>query len=132
MIKGTTLKTDLTEFRVGDTVRVFHKIIEGTRERVQIFNGIVIAMKGTGINRNFTVRRIAFGEGMEKVFPFHSPRIEKIEVTRHGKVRRSKLYYLRSKVGKKAKVKEEAHVYGETPIEVAAAAQPAATPAASV
>lgn len=106
MIKGTTLREDLPEFAIGDTVKVHHKIVEGTRERIQVFNGIVISIKGTGVSKNFTVRRIAFNEGMEKIFPMNSPRIEKIEVMKKGKVRRAKLYYLRKKVGKQARVKE--------------------------
>ena len=113
LIKGTQVK-ELAPFAIGDTVKVHHKIVEGTRERVQVFNGIVIGMKGTGINRNFTVRRVAFGEGMEKVFPFSSPRVEKVEVIKKGSVRRAKLYYLRGRIGKKARVKEQAKVYGET------------------
>ena len=105
LIKGTELR-ELADFTIGDTIKVHHKIVEGTRERVQVFNGIVIGIKGHGINRNFTVRRVAFGEGMEKVFPFASPRVEKVEVIKRGEVRRAKLYYLRDRVGKKARVKE--------------------------
>ena len=91
---------------VGDTVRVHLKVKEGNRERIQIFEGTVIAKKHGGIEETFTVRRISYGIGVEKVFPVHAPSIEKIEVVRHGKVRRAKLYYLRDRVGKKAKVKE--------------------------
>ncbi len=94
------------EFRVGDTVDVHVKIVEGEQERVQIFHGTVIARKGRGIRETFTVRRIVQGEGVERVFPLLSPRIAKVEVRRHGKVRRSKLYYLRQRVGKATKVKE--------------------------
>ena len=94
-------------FCIGDTVKVHSKIIEGETERIQIFKGIVIARKGSGIQETFTVRRVAFGNGMERVFPLNSPRIAKIEVERKGKVRRSKLYYLRDRVGKSARVKEK-------------------------
>ena len=91
---------------VGDTVRVHLKVKEGNRERIQVFEGTVIAKKHGGINETFTVRRISYGIGVEKVFPLHAPSIEKVEVVRHGKVRRAKLYYLRDRVGKAAKVKE--------------------------
>lgn len=91
-------------FRVGDTLRVHTRIIEGEKERIQIFTGTVIARKGTGISETFSLHRVAYGTGMERVFPLHSPRIAKIEVTKHGKVRRAKLYYLRGTSGKKSKV----------------------------
>ena len=91
---------------VGDTVRVHLKVKEGNRERIQVFEGIVIAKKHGGIEETFTVRRVSYGVGVEKVFPVHSPSVEKIEVVRHGKVRRAKLYYLRGRVGKAAKLKE--------------------------
>ena len=91
---------------VGDTVRVHLKVREGNRERIQVFEGTVIAKKHGGIEETFTVRRISYGVGVEKVFPVHAPSIEKIEVVRHGKVRRAKLYYLRNRVGKAAKIKE--------------------------
>ena len=91
---------------VGDTVRVHLKVKEGNRERIQVFEGTVIAKKRGGIEETFTVRRVSYGVGVEKVFPVHAPSIEKIELVRHGKVRRAKLYYLRSRVGKAAKVKE--------------------------
>ena len=91
---------------VGDTVRVHLKVKEGIRERIQVFEGTVIAKKHGGIEETFTVRRVSYGVGVEKVFPVHAPSIEKIELVRHGKVRRAKLYYLRSRVGKAAKVKE--------------------------
>lgn len=94
-------------FAIGDTVKVHSKIIEGNTERVQVFKGIVIAKKGSGIQETFTVRRVAFGNGMERVFPVNSPRIAKIEVERKGKVRRAKLYYLRDRIGKAARVKEK-------------------------
>lgn len=98
---------DRPSFEIGDTVKVHSKIVEGSTERVQVFKGIVIAKKGSGIQETFTVRRVAFGNGMERVFPLNSPRIAKIEVERKGKVRRAKLYYLRDRVGKAARVKEK-------------------------
>ena len=91
---------------IGDTVRVHLKVKEGNRERIQVFEGTVIAKKHGGIQESFTVRRISYGVGVEKVFPVHAPSVEKIEVVRHGKVRRAKLYYLRNRVGKAAKIKE--------------------------
>ena len=91
---------------IGDTVRVHLKVKEGNRERIQVFEGIVIAKKHGGIEETFTVRRVSYGVGVEKVFPVHSPSVEKIELVRHGKVRRAKLYYLRDRVGKAAKIKE--------------------------
>ena len=109
MIKAFTneqLKKEVPQFNVGDTVRVHNKIVEGTRERIQLFEGTVIAKKNGGISETFTVRRISYGVGVEKTFPLHSPRVEKVEVIRTGKVRRAKLYYLRNRVGKAAKVKE--------------------------
>lgn len=93
------LKTDVPQFRIGDTVRVHNKIKEGTRERVQLFEGTVIARKSGGISETFTVRRVAYGVGVEKTFPLHSPNVEKVEVIRRGKVRRAKLYYVRDRVG---------------------------------
>ena len=100
------MKEELPEAKVGDTVRVHVRIKEGSRERIQVFEGTVIAKKHGGIEETFTVRRISYGIGVEKVFPVHAPSIEKVEVVRHGKVRRAKLYYLRKRVGKAAKVKE--------------------------
>ena len=101
------IKTDLPELKIGDTVKVHAKIKEGNRERIQIFEGTIIAMKHSGINKTVTVRRISYGVGVEKTFPVHSPNIAKFEVVRHGKVRRAKLYYLRDRVGKAAKVQEK-------------------------
>ncbi len=102
------VKKDATVFSIGDTVRVHNKVVEGEKERIQIFAGVVIARKGNGIQEAFTVRRISYGEGVERVFPLHSPRIEKIEVEHRGKVRRAKLYYLRDRIGKGAvKVKDK-------------------------
>ena len=100
------LKAEPPVVTVGDTVRVHLKVKEGNRERIKIFEGTVIAKKHGGIEETFTVRRISYGIGVEKVFPLHAPSIEKVEVVRHGKVRRAKLYYLRDRVGKAAKVKE--------------------------
>ena len=99
-------KAETPNVAIGDTVRVHLKVKEGTRERIQVFEGTVIAKKHGGIEETFTVRRISYGIGVEKVFPVHAPSIEKVEVVRHGKVRRAKLYYLRKRVGKAAKVKE--------------------------
>ena len=105
-IEAKQIKENAENFSVGDTVKVFFKIVEGTTERVQVFEGIVIAKNNSGIRKTFTVRKISYGVGVERIFPMHSPRIEKIEVVRRGRVRRAKLYYLRSRVGKAAKVKE--------------------------
>ena len=105
-IEAEQLKAEVPQFSVGDTVKVYGKIKEGNRERIQVFEGTVIAKKHGGIEETFTVRRISYGVGVEKVFPVHAPSIEKIELVRHGKVRRAKLYYLRDRVGKAAKVKE--------------------------
>jgi large subunit ribosomal protein L19 len=101
-IEQEQLKEDVAEFNVGDTVKVHCRVVEGGKERVQIFAGIVIAKGGTGINSAFTVRKISYGEGVERVFPVHTPRIAKIEVVTKGKVRRAKLHYLRDRVGKRA------------------------------
>ena len=100
------MKSEVPTLNIGDTVKVHCRIKEGERERIQIFEGTIIAKKHGGINETFTVRRVAYGCGAERVFPVHSPNVEKIEVVRRGKVRRAKLNYLRSRVGKKAKVKE--------------------------
>jgi large subunit ribosomal protein L19 len=99
------LKGDIPAFKVGDTVRVHTRIIEGDKERTQIFTGTVIARKGNGLSETFSVHRVAFGEGMERVFPVHSPKVAKIEIMKRGDVRKSKLYYLRGTSGKKSKVK---------------------------
>jgi large subunit ribosomal protein L19 len=101
------MKAEVPEVRVGDTVRVHVKIKEGSRERVQVFEGTVIAKKHGGLEETFTVRRLSYGVGCEKVFLLHSPHIVKVETVRHGKVRRAKLYYLRDRLGKAAKVKEK-------------------------
>jgi len=99
------LKQNLPSFQVGDSIKVHTRIIEGEKERIQMFTGTVIARKGTGISETFSLHRVAYGEGMERVFLLHSPRIAKIEIVKHGKVRRAKLYYLRGTSGKAAKVK---------------------------
>ncbi|MDI1795091.1 50S ribosomal protein L19, partial [Staphylococcus aureus] len=99
-------RTDLPSFRPGDTLRVHVRIIEGTRERIQVFEGVVIKRRGGGVSETFTVRKISSGVGVERTFPLHTPKIEKIEVKRRGKVRRAKLYYLRSLRGKAARIQE--------------------------
>jgi large subunit ribosomal protein L19 len=106
MIEAAQLKQNLDRFAVGDTVKVFFKIVEGKTERVQLYEGLVIAVKGAGVRKTFTVRKNSYGVGVERIFPLHSPRVEKVEVSRRGKVRRAKLYYIRDKVGKGAKIKE--------------------------
>ena len=100
------LKTEVTQFNIGDTVKVYVRITEGEKQRIQLFEGTVIARRGSGISETFTVRRVSYGVGVEKTFPIHSPNVEKIEIFRRAKVRRAKLYYLRDRVGKAAKVKE--------------------------
>ncbi|MDO4581167.1 MAG: 50S ribosomal protein L19 [Bacillota bacterium] len=106
MLEQEQLKNDLPELRPGDTVQVHVKVVEGARERIQVFEGVVIKLQGGGIRETVTVRRVAYGVGVERTFPIHSPRIEKIVVKRHGKVRRAKLYYLRNLTGKAARIKE--------------------------
>ncbi len=106
MISESSMKQEVPEIAIGDTVKVHVRIKEGDKSRIQIFEGTVIAMKHGGISRTFTVRRVAHGCGIERVFPLHSPSVDKVELVRHGKVRRAKLYYLRDRVGKAAKVKE--------------------------
>jgi large subunit ribosomal protein L19 len=101
------LRQDIPSFRPGDTLRVYVKVVEGSRERIQLFEGVVIKRRGGGISETFTVRKISYGVGVERTFPLHSPRIEKIEVVRRGKVRRAKLYYLRNLRGKAARIKEK-------------------------
>ena len=107
-IEQQQIKQDLPEFHVGDNVKVHYRITEGNRERIQVFQGDVIRRQGESVRETFTVRKISFSIGVERTFPVHSPKIEKIEVTRKGDVRRAKLYYLRNKVGKAAKIKEKA------------------------
>ena len=105
-IEKDYLKENVPELRTGDTVKVHVKVVEGTRERIQVFEGIVIQTGKSGLKENFTVRRVAHGVGVERTFMIHSPRLDKIEVLRHGQVRRARLYYLRDKVGKQARIKE--------------------------
>ncbi len=100
------LKTDIPDFRPGDTVRVDVKVVEGTRERIQAFEGVVIKRRGGGLSETFTVRRVAYGVAVERCFPIHSPRVDKIVVVRQGRVRRAKLYYMRDRFGKAARIKE--------------------------
>lgn len=106
-IESEYLKEDLPEFKSGDTVKVNVKVIEGNRERIQTFEGVIIAANGSGVNKTITVRKLSFGVGVERIFPVHAPIVDSIEVVRKGKVRRSKLYYLRDRVGKSAKIKED-------------------------
>jgi large subunit ribosomal protein L19 len=106
-VEADYLNKDAVKLEIGDYVKVSFKVIEGSRERIQVFEGTVIGMRGEGVKETFTVRKIAYGVGVERVFPVHSPKIAGIEVVRHGKIRRAKLYYLRSRVGKAARVKEK-------------------------
>ena len=106
-IEQGQMKTELPQFKVGDTVRVHGKIVEGTKERIQVFEGVVIKRQNGGVRETFTVRRLSYGVGVEKTWPIHSPRVDKVEVVRRGIVRRAKLFYLRDRIGKAAKVKEE-------------------------
>ena len=106
LVERPYLRDDLPEFRPGDTVKVHVRVVEGERERVQVFEGIVIRRRGSQLSETFTVRKMSFGVGVERTFPIHSPMISKIDVSTHGDVRRAKLYYLRERIGKKAKVKE--------------------------
>ncbi|HET6468002.1 MAG TPA: 50S ribosomal protein L19 [Geminicoccaceae bacterium] len=106
LVERLTAERAVPEFQAGDTVRVNVKVIEGTRERVQAFEGVVIARRNRGLNSSFTVRKISYGEGVERVFPLYSPRLESIEVVRRGRVRRAKLYYLRGRTGKAARIAE--------------------------
>ncbi|NLP37209.1 MAG: 50S ribosomal protein L19 [Firmicutes bacterium] len=105
-IEAEQKRTDLPQFSPGDTVRVHYKVVEGTRERIQVFEGVVIKRQGGGLRETFTVRRISYGVGVERTFPLHSPKIDKLEVVRRGIVRRAKLYYLRKRTGKAARIKE--------------------------
>lgn len=105
-IEAAQMKAELDNFKVGDTVKVHFKIVEGKTERIQIYEGLVIAMKNSGIGKTFTVRKNSYGVGVERVFPIHSPRVTRVELVRAGRVRRAKLYYIRDKIGKAAKIKE--------------------------
>jgi len=107
LLESTQLKSSIPEFRPGDTVRVSVRIVEGNRERLQAFEGFVIAIQGSGIRRTFTVRKVSYGIGVERIFPIHSPRLEAIEVVRRGQVRRAKLFYLRNLKGRAARIKEK-------------------------
>ena len=109
MIEDEQLREDLPQFRAGDSVQVHYRVKEGSRERIQVFEGTVLKKQGGGARETFTVRRISYGVGVERTFPLHSPRIEKIVVTRRGKTKRSKLYYLRKRQGKSARVKEKSN-----------------------
>ena len=125
-IERAQLREGIPQFKAGDTVRVHFQVIEGQRRRVQVFEGIVIKRQGAGVRETFTVRKQSFGVGVERTFPLHSPKIERIEVMAIGDVRRAKLYYLRDKVGKKARVREKQHRPGQG---AAAAAVEVTTPA---
>jgi len=105
-VEMSQLKEDSENFQIGDTVKVHFAIVEGTNERIQVFEGVCLAKKNSGLRRTFTVRKISYGVGVERVFPLHSPRVQKVEVVRHGRVRRAKIYYVRKRVGKAAKVME--------------------------
>ena len=107
ILEKEQLRKDIPQFGPGDTVKVHAKIVEGNRERIQVFEGVVIGRQGSGVREMFTVRRISYGVGVERMFPVHSPRIDKIQVVRHGAVRRAKLYYLRKLTGKAARIKEK-------------------------
>ncbi|MEZ5410770.1 MAG: 50S ribosomal protein L19 [Acidimicrobiales bacterium] len=107
LVEQDQIRSDIPEFNAGDTVKVHVKVVEGNRERVQVFEGVVIARRGTSVRESFTVRKLSFGVGVERSFPLHSPIIDKIQVVTRGDVRRAKLYYLRDRVGKAAKVKEK-------------------------
>ena len=109
-IEQKQLRTDLPKISIGDTVRVWVKVVEGSRERLQAFEGVVIAMRNGGVRETFTVRRVSYGIGVERTFPMHSPRVDHVEIIRSGKVRRAKLYYLRNLQGKAAKIKEAKRV----------------------
>jgi large subunit ribosomal protein L19 len=105
-IEASQMKDELDNFKVGDTVKVHFKIVEGKTERIQVYEGLVIAMKNSRVGKTFTVRKNSYGVGVERVFPIHSPRVTRVELTRAGKVRRAKLYYIRDKIGKAAKIRE--------------------------
>jgi large subunit ribosomal protein L19 len=125
-IESEQFRKEPARFNVGDSVRVHTKVVEGDKERIQIFAGVVIGRRGRGLNETFTVRRISYGEGVERIFPLHSPRVEKVEVERQGNVRRAKLTYLRKRIGKGATLVKEKEGRSAT-----ATAAPASTPAAA-
>jgi large subunit ribosomal protein L19 len=114
-IESEQFRKDDPKFNVGDTIRVHTKVVEGDKERIQIFSGVVMGKRGTGMNETFSVRRISYGEGVERIFPLHSPRVDKIEVERHGDVRRAKLTYLRKRVGKGATLVKEMETKNSVP-----------------
>ena len=107
LVDKASLRDDVPDFGAGDTLKVHVRVVEGNRERVQIFEGVVISRRGSGIGESFKVRKLSFGVGVERIFPVHAPIVESIEIQRKGKVRRSKLYYLRDRIGKSAKIKED-------------------------
>jgi large subunit ribosomal protein L19 len=127
-LERAQLRGDIPQFKAGDTVRVHFKVIEGQRQRIQVFEGIVLKRQGAGARETFTVRKQSFGVGVERTFPLHSPKIDKIEVTAIGDVNRAKLYYLRGKVGRKARVRERRYGPGSLPATAAAAAETTAEP----
>ena len=138
VVEKSQLRDDIPEFRPGDTVKVHVRVVEGTRERVQVFQGVVLGRQNGGLRETFTVRKISFGVGVERSFPVHSPSIAKLEVVTRGKVRRAKLYYLRELKGKKARIKERREAYAELvpsdeePTTEAEATEPAADDETSV
>jgi len=115
LVENPRLRDDLPEFRPGDTVKVHVRVVEGNRERIQVFQGVVIRRQGGGLRETFTVRKISFGVGVERTFPVHSPSIGKLEVVQKGKVRRAKLYYLRELRGKRARIRERREIQGASP-----------------
>ena len=129
-IESEQFRKEPANFNVGDSVRVHTKVVEGDKERIQVFSGVVIGMRGRGLNSTFTVRRISYGEGVERVFPLHSPRVEKVEVERQGNVRRAKLTYLRKRLGKGATLVKEKEGRGAAAVSAATAPAPAAGTAA--
>jgi large subunit ribosomal protein L19 len=126
-IESDQFRKEAATFAVGDTVRVHTKVVEGDKERIQIFSGVVIGRRGHGLNEMFTVRRISYGEGVERVFPLHSPRVERVEVERQGRARRAKLTYLRKRLGKGATLVKEKEGRGASGLEAAAESAPAQT-----
>jgi large subunit ribosomal protein L19 len=124
-IESEQYRKEASKFNVGDSVRVHTKVVEGDKERIQIFSGVVIGRRGRGLNATFTVRRISYGEGVERIFPDHSPRVERVEVEREGSVRRAKLTYLRKRIGKGAVAVKEKEYFGAARAEKVAAAKAA-------
>src|SRR5947209_5070992 len=131
-IESEQFRKEPANFNVGDSVRVHTKVVEGDKERIQIFSGVVIGRRGRGLNSTFTVRRISYGEGVERVFPLHSPRVDKVEVERQGNVRRAKLTYLRKRLGKGATLVREKEGRGAAGTPVPGAAAPSAVPAGAI